>query len=154
MLGRMLDRGEKMRWQVKTFPIFTWLLVTGALALTNGWGIGAALMFATFFIVPYLVWARYSHNIQMRRLLRGPQLSDKTLALQSDIISLALGQNLIVLWLIEIGSLAFVAIGIFMLFVDPGKRLIAVVSIGFFGICAAFAMYMLVLRRRATMIRS
>ena len=143
-----------MRWQVKTFPIFTWVLVTGALALTNGWGIAATLIFATFFIVPYLVWARYSHNIQMRQLLRGPQPLDKTLALQPDITSVALGQNVIVLWLIEMGSLAFVAIGIFMLFVDPGKWLIAVASIGFFGLCAAFTMYMLVLRGRAATTRS
>ena len=143
-----------MRWQVKTYPIFTWVLVTGALALTNGWGIGTMLIFATFFIVPYLVWARYSHNIQMRQLLRRPQPSDKTLALQSDITSVALGQNVIVLWLIEIGSLAFVAIGIFMLFVDPGKWLIAVASIGFFGLCAAFTMYMFVLRGRAATTRS
>jgi hypothetical protein len=143
-----------MRWQVKTYPIFTWVLVTGALALTTGWGIGATLIFATFFIVPYLVWARYSHNIQMRQLLRGPQRSDKALALQPDIASVALGQNLIVLWLIEIGSLAFVAIGIFMLFIDHGKWLIAVASIGFFGLCAAFTMYMLVLRGRAATTRS
>jgi hypothetical protein len=142
-----------MRWQVKTYPIFTWVLVTAALALTNGWGIGATLIFATFFIVPYLVWARYSHNIQMRQLLRGPQPSDKTLALQPDIASVALGQNVIVLWLIEIGSVAFVAIGIFMLVVDPGKWRIAVASIGFFGLCAAFTMYMLVLRGRAATAR-
>jgi hypothetical protein len=47
-----------MRWQVKTYPIFTWALVTGALALWHGWGVGTTLVFATFFIVPYLLWAR------------------------------------------------------------------------------------------------
>jgi hypothetical protein len=143
-----------MRWQVIIYPILTWMLVTGALALANGWGIGATLIFAMFFIVPYLVWARYSHNIQMRQLLRGPQPSDKTLALQPDITSVALGQKVIVLWLIEVGSLAFVVIGIFMLFVDPSKWRVAVASIGFFGLCAAFTMYMLVLRGRAATTRS
>jgi hypothetical protein len=55
----------------------------------------------------------------------------------------------VVLWLVEIGSLAFVAAGIFMLVVEPDKWLIAIASIGFFGLCAGFVMYLLVLRRGA-----
>jgi hypothetical protein len=144
---------EKMRWQVKTYPIFTWALVTGTLALWHGWGVGTTLVFATFFIVPYLVWTRYSQNIQKRELLRGLQQSDKRLTLQPDITSVALGNNVVILWLMEIGSLAFVAVSIFMLLVDPGKWLIAATSIGFFGLCAVFSMYLLILRHRATTTR-
>ena len=143
-----------MRWQVKTYPIFSWVLVTGTLALWNGWGLSTTLVFATFFIIPYLVWALYSHNIQMRHLLRGLQPSDKRLPLQPDMASVALGYNVMVLWLMEIGSLAFVAVGVFIFVVDPGKWLIAFASIGFFGLCAAVATYMLVLRRGAATIRS
>ena len=143
-----------MRWQVKTYPIFTWVLVTGALTLWNGWGVGTALVFATFFIVPYIVWARYSSNVQKRQLLRGLQPTDKSLTLQPDITSIALEQNIVVLWLTELGSLAFVAAGIFILVVDPDKWLIAISSIGFFGLCAVFAMYLLILRRGAATTRS
>jgi hypothetical protein len=143
-----------MRWQVKTYPIFTWLLVTGTLALWNGWGIDTTLVFATFFIIPYLVWARYSHNIQTRQLLRGLQPLDKSLTLQPDITSVALGRNVVTLWLTELGSLAFVAAGVFILVVDPSKWLIAVASIGFFGLCAGFAMYLLIVRRGAATTRS
>ena len=143
-----------MRWQVKTYPIFTWVLVTGTLALWNGWGAGTTLAFATFFIIPYLVLARYSRNIQMGKLLRGLQPSAKKLAVQPDTTSVALEYNIVTLWLAAIGSLAFVAAGIFMLVVAPSKWLIAVASIGFFGLCAVFAMYLLILRRGAVTTRS
>jgi hypothetical protein len=127
-----------MRWQVKTYPIFTWALVTGALALWHGWGVGTTLVFATFFIVPYLLWALYSQNIQKRQLLRGLQPSNKRLTLQPDITSVALGNNPVILWLMEIGSLAFVVAGMFMLVVDSSKWLIAVVSIVFSGSARSF----------------
>jgi hypothetical protein len=129
-------------------------VVTGTLALWNGWGIGTTLVFATFLIIPYLVWARYSHNIQTRQLLRGLQPSDKSLTLQTKITSVALGCNVVTLWLTEIGLLAFVAAGIFLLVADPSKWLIAVASIGFFRLCAVFAVYLLILRRGAATTRS
>ena len=51
--------------------------------------------------------------------------------------------------LLQIGALAFVALGIFILVVDPGNWLVAFGSIVFFGLCAGFATRLLVLRRRA-----
>ena len=143
-----------MRWQIKTYPIFTWVLVTGTLALWNDWEATTTLVFATFFIIPYLVWARYSRNTQMGKLLRSLQPSDKKLAVQPDITSVALGCNVVTLWLAEIGSLAFVSAGIFILVVAPSKWLIAVASIGFFGLCAVFATYLLILRRGAATTKS
>lgn len=143
-----------MRWQVKTLPIVSWLLITGALALWNGWGAGMTLVFAALFIIPHLVWARYSHNIQLRQLLRGPQPSDKRPTLHPDMASQARAHNVVVLWLMAIGSLAFVAGGIFILIVAPGRWLVALAAIGFFGLCAAGAAYMLVLRRGAATTRS
>ena len=53
------------------------------------------------------------------------------------------------LWLLQIGALAFVALGIFILVVDPDNWLVALGSIVFFGLCAGFATRLLVLRRRA-----
>jgi hypothetical protein len=55
---------------------------------------------------------------------------------------------------VEIGSFVFVAAGVFMFVVDPEKWLIAVASIGFFGLCAVFAMYLLILHRGAVTTRS
>ena len=136
-----------MRWHVKTYPIVTWALVTGALAWWNGWGPGMTAVFAVLLVIPFLVWARYSHNTQMRQVLRGLQPSDKRLTLQPSATSVALAQNVVVLWLLAIGSLAFVALGIFILVVDPREWLATVAGIGFFGLCAAGAAYMLVLRR-------
>jgi hypothetical protein len=56
----------------------------------------------------------------------------------------------VVLWLVEIGTLAFVAGGIFIFIVDPGNWPIALVTIVFFGFFAARGARMIVLRWRAT----
>jgi hypothetical protein len=48
----------------------------------------------------------------------------------------ARGHNLWTLWLSEIGSLAFVTIGLVTLSVDPTAWLISIASIVFFGGCA------------------
>jgi hypothetical protein len=139
-----------MQWHVITYPVVSWALIAGVLAWWNGWGLGMTAAFAALFIILHLVWARYRHNNQTRQLLRGLQPSDKRLTLQPDAMSLALAQNGLVLWLLEISSLAFVAAGLFVLAVDPGKWLVALASIGFFGLCAAGAAYMLFLRWGAT----
>lgn len=143
-----------MRWPVKIFAIVCWVLVACTLALWHGWGWGVILVFAAISIIPSLGWARYSHNIQMRRLLRAGQPPDKPLPLQPDKVALALSIHPAVLWLLVLGSLAFVVAGIFILIVDPGSWLIALASIGFFGLCAAFAAHLLVVRRSAAAARS
>ncbi|MGB6349689.1 MAG: hypothetical protein WBG10_06625 [Pseudolabrys sp.] len=61
----------------------------------------------------------------MRQLLRAGQPPDKPLPLQPDKGLLALSIHPVVLWLLALGSLAFVATGIFILIVDPGRWLIA-----------------------------
>jgi uncharacterized membrane protein YccC len=53
------------------------------------------------------------------------------------------------LWVLEIGALAFVGLGILIIVIDPGNWLMALGSIVFFGFCAAVAARMLILRRRA-----
>jgi hypothetical protein len=143
-----------MRGPVKIFAIVCWVLIAGTLALWHGWGWGVVLAFAALTIVPSLVWARHSHNMQMRRLLRAGQPPDKPLPLQPDKISLALSIHPLVLWSLELGSLAFVAAGFFILIVDSSHWLMALASIGFFGLCAAFAAHLLALHRRAASTRS
>jgi len=152
-IAHCFEEAEQMRWPVKIFAIVCWVLIAGTLTLWHGWGWGVILIFAALSIGPYLVWARYSHNIQMRQLLRAGQPPDKTLPLQPDKVSLALSINPVVLWLLELGSLAFVAAGLFILVVDPGSWLIALASIVFFGLCAAFTVYLLVLRWGAAVTR-
>jgi hypothetical protein len=145
---------KQMRWPVKIFAVVCWVLVASTLALWHEWGWGVVLVFAGLCIIPSLAWARYSHNIQMLQLLRAGQPPDKPLPLQPDKVSLALSIHPVVLWLLALGSLAFVATGIFILIVDPGRWLIALASIGFFGLCATFAAHLLVLRRSAAAARS
>jgi hypothetical protein len=88
--------------------------------------------------VHYMVFMRFS-------LLHGLQpLSSRAHAHQSAST----------LWLLEIGSLAFVAIGIAMLVTDHGNWLIALASIVFFGFGAVVLTCMLVLRWRAVRTQS
>ena len=81
--------------------------------------------------------------------LGGLQASDERLSLQDSMTSQARAHSVTGLWLLQIGALAFVALGIFMLVVDPGNWLVAFGSIVFFGLCAGFAARLLMLLRRA-----
>jgi hypothetical protein len=56
-------------------------------------------------------------------------------------------QSGLTLWFFEVGSLALVAVGIFMLIAEHGNRLIALALIVVFGSGAVFFAGMLVLRR-------
>jgi hypothetical protein len=53
------------------------------------------------------------------------------------------------LWFLEITALAFVAIGVFLLMVEPAQWLLGVSSIVLFGLSAAMIARLLVLRHRA-----
>jgi hypothetical protein len=61
-------------------------------------------------------------------------------------MSQALGHNAKVLWLLEIGALAFVGIGAFIFVFDPANGLTGIGSMLFFGLCAAVFAFMLVVR--------
>ena len=100
-----------------------------------------AVVLGALLIAFYLGWMRY--------LLRGLQASDERLSLQDSMTSQARAHSVTGLWLLQIGALAFVALGIFILVVDPDSWLVAFGSIVFFGLCAGFAARLLVLRRRA-----
>ena len=90
----------------------------------------------------YLVWMRYA--------LRGLKKSSEKLSLQESMTSQALAHNLTTLWLLQFAAVAFVVIGIVMLFTSSGSRLIGLLAILFFGVCGIFTARMIALRRRAT----
>jgi len=137
-----------MRWQSLVYKIVGLVLLAGALAWLFSWRLGTALVFAAFFVVVDMVWTRNSHRVQMRSLLRGVQPSNKEWGQEYSLASQARTQSAVVMWLVEIVTLGFVGCGLRILVTDPGQWLMALASIAFFGFCAAFNTYMLVLRWR------
>jgi hypothetical protein len=136
-----------MAFDKQQLPISTVgsVLVVGVLAWQFGWGWGVALAFAAFLVALPFLQARNSQRLRHWYLLRGRRPPhEHSLAFQ------AFAQSAIVLWLMEIGTLGFVAAGIFILVATPEHWLTALAGIGFFGLCAAFNTYLLVLRHRGT----
>jgi FtsH-binding integral membrane protein len=119
------------------------VLVTSLLAWQFGWGWGLALATAAFLIVFEIARRRNSHRLRNWYLLRRRRPPD-----ENSLAFRASAESAIVLWLMEIGSLGFVAAAIFILVSTPEHWLTALAGIGFFGLCAAFNTYLLVLRRR------
>ena len=120
------------------------VLVTGALAWQFGWGWGPALALAAIVIGAEIVRTRNSARVRQRYLLRGRQPPN-----EHSFEFRARAESAVVLWSVEIGSLALAAAGVLVLVVAPEKWLAALAGIGFFGACAALFTYLLVLRRRA-----
>jgi hypothetical protein len=88
---------------------------------------------------PYFVWVSYR--------LRGLQPSDESFSFRENMTYQALAQSAVVLWLLEIGSLAFVILGAFIFVFDPANWRAGISSMLFFGLCAAVFAFMLVVRR-------
>ena len=122
------------------------MLATGVIALVSGWGLRTTLLRGACVIVPFIAWTLYSQRLERRQLLLQ--------GLRRDERRIALPQSLVALWLLEIVSLAFVGCGFWLLVIEPGRWLVALASIGFFGLCAATAARLLVLRRRIAPTRS
>lgn len=129
---------ERLRRQVKAYMVVALvpIIVTAALRAYVG-----ALVIAMLLVVFYLVWMRF--------LLRGLLPSDERLSVQDSMTAQARAHSAAGLWLLEIGALAFVGLGMIIIVIDPGNWLIALGSIVFFGFCAGVGARMLVLRRRA-----
>lgn len=128
---------ERLRRQITIYNIVALALIVGTLALV---GFPAGLVVAAVLIVLYVARTLY--------LLRGMQPSDERLSLQESLTAQASAHNPTTLWLLEIASLAFVGMGIFLFLAEPDNRLIALATIAFFGFCAASIAFMLVVRRR------
>jgi len=129
---------ERLRSRLKVYTAVGLVLIIGSGALL---GYAGSFAIALVLIAFYIVWLRY--------LLRGLQSSNESLSLKDSTTSQALAHNAVTLWLLEVGALAFVVLGIVILAVNPRNWLIAITSIVFFGLCAASFTRMLMLRRRS-----
>jgi len=127
---------ERLRQQMKTYYIVSLVLIIGSVAAKI---YVASIIVGALLLGFYLVW--------MRSLLPRLQPSGERLSLQESMTNQARTHNVVVLWLLEIAVLAFVCGGILILVFDPSNWLIALPSIGFFGLCAVAITRMLLLRR-------
>jgi Gpi18-like mannosyltransferase len=127
----------RLRQQVKAYMVVTLVLV-----IVSGMydPYLAPLAAAALLVAFYLAW--------MWRVLPRLKRSDEKLSLQESMTSQAQAHGAVVLWVLEIGSIAFVIAGIAMLVFDSGSRLTALACTAFFGLCAAKITRLLVLRHR------
>jgi hypothetical protein len=130
---------QRLRQQVKVYMIVSLVLVVASGSF-EGYVVPVVVgvLLATF----YLAW--------MWHVLRRLKDSGESLSLQESMTSQAHAHGVVMLWLLEIGALALVGGGVFMLVVDPRQWPVALASIILFGLCAAKIGRMLVLRRRNT----
>jgi hypothetical protein len=134
---------ERLRGQVKAYMIISLVSIIGSGSLRGNL---ASFVIAGLLMGFYAIWM----VLVLGRLKR----SDERLSLRESVTSQAHAHSLVVLWLLEIGSTAFVVAGIFIFVLDPRNRLMALASILFFGLCAAKATHMLVLRYRTPITRA
>jgi hypothetical protein len=128
---------QRLQRQIKIYYIVSMALIIGP-AVAN---ISVAVIIAALLLGFYLVW--------MLSLLHRLQPSDERLSLQESMTTQAHLHSAAGLWLLEIVALAFVCGGVLILIFDRSNWLIALPSIGFFGLCAAVFARMLVLRAHA-----
>jgi hypothetical protein len=84
----------------------------------------------------------------MQYLLRGLASPAERLSRQESVTLQARGRSPASLRWPMIGSIAFVALGVILLAIDPAANwLLATVTIIFFGLCAVVSMFMLVVRQ-------
>jgi hypothetical protein len=127
----------RLRRQIKIFMIAALGLIVMSGALQSYLVSAAAMPVLIGF---YAVWMAY--------LLPRLGASDERLSLEESMMSQALTHNATTLWLLEIGSLAFVGAGAFIFIFDPANWLTGISSMLFFGLCAAVFAFMLVVRSR------
>ncbi len=115
------------------------VLIVGVLVPLGGL---AGLAVGAPLILFYLVW--------MFVLLRRLQRSDVRMSVAEGLQAQAIGYNPVVLWLMNLFSVACVAAGIAILVVEPGEWPMALLTVAMFGICTAVFTHMLLLRRHPT----
>jgi hypothetical protein len=128
----------RLRRQVKAYMVTSLLLVIFTPNLAHGYIIAGALLVLLFGF--YLIWMWF--------LLGRLEVANEGLSWNESMASSARAHGPVVVWLLVIGSLAFVGCGILMLIVQPGSWPVALAATLFFGFCAAMAIRMLILRRR------
>lgn len=128
---------RRLRQQMKTYAMVSLLLIIVVVISQSYAGLAALVVLLTGFR-----WA------WMRHLLRGLEVAPERLSYQESMTARARTHGPIVLWLSNIGALAFVAGGIWMFIVEPGSRMLAIATISFFGLCVVIITRMLILGRR------
>lgn len=102
-------------------------------------GLLAALVFSLVYMGFYAAW--------LPSLLRDLQPSRERLSLRESMATHARAHSPMLLWALEICSLGFVGLSVFIVASDPGKWLIAIAGGVFFGFCAAGFAVMLIMRQ-------
>ena len=137
---------KRLRSRIKTYLIVGMgVAMAGGLAVVASQeylaGIVAGAIGVVFNTVFYVAW--------VPRLSCGLQPSPEKLSWRESVASQGREHSLVLLWLMELGSIAFVACGISIVVANPEHWLIAISGILFFGLCAGVFAFMLILRRRA-----
>lgn len=114
---------ERLRHKVKVYMMASLPVIIGVSIVA---GLGVTVLLLIVLVVAYVLWA----HLQCRGMV---QVAEKY-TISESMASQAREHGSFGLWLIEIGSAAFVAMGIFILIVDPSSWLIAAASILFFGL--------------------
>jgi hypothetical protein len=132
------DLYNRLHRRIKIYQVVSLVAIIGAVVAQYYL---ASFVIATLLIATYAAWTPY--------LVRGLQPSDVRLSRQESMTTQARVHGAVGLWLLEIAALVFVAGGVAMLVLEPGRWLTALAVIVFFGLCAAVGVRMLVLHRRA-----
>lgn len=132
---------QRLRRQMMIYQVVALVLVIAA-AMPRQYNPYLAIAVAFVLIVSYFVWSR--------SLVAGLQPADDRLKFRETSAAQARAFGPFVLWSLEVVALAFVAVGFALLLTDPTSRLLAIVTIVFFGLCAACGAYLLVLRGQTT----
>lgn len=127
------ERYWRLRLQVAAYSIVSLLLIVGA-AIWLPFYVTLGVAIATGMI--YSAWTPY--------LVRGLELSAERISQREALAA----QPVVMLWLVELAALTFVAAGVMILIVNPGKWMVALAAIVPFGACAVMVARALLLRRR------
>jgi hypothetical protein len=90
-----------------------------------------------------------SHAAWVRAVTRGLARTAERMTLSESLAAQAHRHNIVVLWLLQLGSLGLVGCGLLLLIVDPRQWLVALLAGSFFGFCAWGFARMLIARRKA-----
>lgn len=131
--------GERMRRQLKSYYIALMIAIVGVSA-ARAYIVSAVV--AGLGIVFYVIWARH----QVARL----QPAAEAMSFRESSVSQARAYGARKLWMLEIGALVLMAAGVFLYISDPADRPMALLTLIFFGCCAAAIGYMLVIRGRTS----
>jgi hypothetical protein len=139
--GYVISSDEQYRRLHRQITIYQLVALVAIVVAASVQQFIGGLVIGTLLFALYAAWVRH--------LVRGLPPSAEQLTRQESMITQARMHGAVGLWLMEICALAFVAAGVAMFILEPDKRLVALASTAFFGLCAVVGARMIVLRRRA-----